>query len=562
MKARYSRDLALSYTGGGNPWRPGVAARLPLLSLSALLISILGVAASVGILVASNGQPISKWKFQPTVYLSIASTITNIALHFAFTEGVTTAWWRKALKPDTQLGDLHRSWNFGNSLWGAVTSFRRFNLIALACILLSIVPINGPLLQRASTVVVANVVSDAPLNLSVATFLNTTTGYLSGRGYAVSILSEKFIPIVQNYYNGVEIAMTNTGCSASGKCTAKMRGAGFAVNCSSYTVPFNVIPGDGDPGSDPAIINGTYVFMSFFGWTKFSPNMTLNVQYKDTPGCSGYLTVRNCSLNNAIVQYPVIIDGNKSTISLDPSSTIFDDDFESYTDADSQGYPAQGPTVLGGFWFALNSRFYSTSHLQFIGAVGYELLSTGPTASQYAVVADMLNSSYPYNDGMCHIHFQDPTQGLLQEARQFMFRTAVATANSSDVQLVMSTEVATRPIYQSHWQFLGIAILFTALAILTVTLTFYGFWHLGRQMTMSPIELAKAFDSPLLSCEDSNAVVGTIVKRIGKRGVRYGVVQGEAAFVNGENSHVNDAPQLKIADADRVDPPQKGLIFW
>ena len=85
---------------------------------------------------------------------------------------------------------------------------------------------------------------------------------------------------------------------------------------------------------------------------------------------------------------------------------------------------------------------------------------------------------------------------------------------------------------------------------------------------MSPIELAKAFDSPLLSCEDSNAVVGTIVKRIGERGVRYGVVsngvvQGEETFVNGEGqSYVNDALQLKIADADRVDPPQKGLIFW
>jgi len=105
MKARYSKYFASSYTGGGNPWSPGVAARLPLLSLGALLISILGGAASVGILVASNGQPISKWKYQPTVYLSIASTITNIALQFAFTEGVTTGWWRKALKPDTQCGE-------------------------------------------------------------------------------------------------------------------------------------------------------------------------------------------------------------------------------------------------------------------------------------------------------------------------------------------------------------------------------------------------------------------------------------------------------------------------
>ncbi|KAF3484459.1 uncharacterized protein GIQ15_03783 [Arthroderma uncinatum] len=571
MKVRYSKHFASTNTGEGNPWRPGVAARLPWLSLGALLVSILGGGASVGILVASNGQPISKWKYQPTVYLSIAYTITNIALQFAFTEGVTTAWWRKALKPDTQLGDLHRSWAFGNSVWGAITSFRRFNVIALACILIAMVPINGPLLQRASTVVVASVVSNARLNLSVATHLDIPTGYLSGRGYAVSMISENFRPIVQDYYGRTEIAMKNTGCSSSGKCTAGMRGAGFAVNCSSYDVPFSVLPAGGsDPGSDPAIVNGTYAFMSSFGWSASAPNnMSLNIQFKDTPDCSGRLTVRNCSLSSAIVQYPVIIDGNKSTISLDPSSTIFDDVFESHTNVDPNLYgPRQGPTVLGGLWFALNNRFASTSHMRFIGAVGYEVLSTGSTASQFAVVADMLKANDAFNSGMCHLHFQDPTQQLLQEARQFMFRTAVAAANSSDIQQVMSREIATRPVYQSHWQFLGIALLVTALAIIAVTLTFHGFWHLGRRVTMSPIELAKAFDSPLLNCEDSNAVVGTLVERIGERTVRYGIVsdevaQGGGAHMNGEGySHVNNAFQLKIADVGCVSPPQKGSIFW
>jgi hypothetical protein len=297
-------------------------------------------------------------------------------------------------------------------------------------------------------------------------------------------------------------------CS-SGTCTAKVNGAGFAVNCSSYTVPFSVEPrapvnGTYDPASDPSLVNCTYAFMSFFQWNVIVPiSISRNVQYKDTEDCKGRLAIRNCSLMSATVKYPVIVDGNRSTITLDPKSTIFDDAV--LARSSSTGEHQMDPTVLWGFWLALNNKFASTSHIRVGAAIGYEL-----SASQYAI-SSSTNASF----GNCAIRFRDPTKDLLQEARKFMFQTAVLSANSSDTQLVSATQSATHAINKSHYQFLAAAICVTLLAIFLVFITFHGYWYLGRPVTMSPIELAKAINAPLLRSEDSNAKVETLVRRVG-----------------------------------------------
>jgi len=81
-----------------NPWHPGGFARLPWPAFAALLGAIGGIAASIAVLILSNRVPITEWSFQPTVYLSIISTITNIMIHYALAQGVTTAWWIRALQ--------------------------------------------------------------------------------------------------------------------------------------------------------------------------------------------------------------------------------------------------------------------------------------------------------------------------------------------------------------------------------------------------------------------------------------------------------------------------------
>lgn len=350
------------------PWNPGFVARLPWLGLGSWIGSLLGLGASVAVLFISNGQAVTKWNIQPTVYLAIASAVTNILIHFALAEGANIAWWRRSMQEGTTVGDLHRYWDHGNSLWAASTSGRHINLIALATIFVSFIPINGPLLQRASTVAFRSISEHVTQSIPIAKELpDGYTGMISGRQQQPSLLMLNFTPTVQDYTNRVPINLTNTGCD--GICSAVVKGSGFAVNCSTDSVPFSLIPlSDTGPNGgfdvqQPVAANGTQIFLSWLGWQFMNPgDISLNVQYKETPDCNGSLTIRNCSLQAATVGYSVILDSNKSIINLAPETTIWDDQVIKISNVLLNSRTG-GPTTLGEMWLALRST-RSSSQVQ------------------------------------------------------------------------------------------------------------------------------------------------------------------------------------------------------
>lgn len=534
------------------PWQPGFLARFPWLGMGALLGSILGIALSVTILIISDGDPISMWRFQPTVYLSIASTATNIMLHFALAEGARVAWWRRAMTEKNKLGDLHRFWDFANSLWAAATSGRYFNLVALACIFTAIAPINGPLLQRASTVnEVPSAIEPITINLAMATSLPIGfSGYLSGLGNVASVYSQNFTSVVQDYYNQRETRINNTGCM--GRCSAKVKGVGFAVNCTSSEEAYKL-----SLSTDRAT-KSSNVFTSYFSWSSSAPNnITLNIKYKDKVDCDGKMMINKCSLALATVNYPVVIDGNKSTITLEPNTSIFDDEVEGYGNVSYERAPEA--TTLGGIYRALDNKFNSSAHLLFAGSILYELDTQGATAMQYVNSEEFLKR----NSDFCTIKFGDPSNDILASVRELMFRTTIAVAagtSSIQAQNIPASQIVVRAVYASNYRFLAIASLVTALAILFVLVTFDGYWHLGRATTMSPLEIAKAFNAPLLTNADSNAEVQVLVEELGPYSVRYGAVMCGSATEMSESA-AKDNSQVTTTLLDSSVPHQMRLEF-
>ena len=564
------------------PWSPGWISRLPSLGVAALVGSLLCIAAASGILIASDGRPITDWRIQPTVWLAVVSTAFNVMLHYGLSEGINVSWWRRAMQPQTQLGDLHRNWAFGNSLWAAITAGRYINIIAIASILTAIAPIYNPLLQRASSVVVdrIEVLSRVTLKVPIAPDITPGyTGYISGRQYMVSLFTSNFTRTVQNYYNNNVIRLADkSGCQ--GKCKARVMGVGLAVNCSSYTWPFNLEPSTEQPynsQNDPAVVNGTNVFQSSFLWSMGSRNMSWNIQYKDKSPCTGDLIVKNCDMQTALVSYPVVIDSN-DTISLDPSTTVFDDVLSHRIDTDS-GNAKSGTTTLGGYCLALTNKFDSVAHSRFSGAIGYELSTTGSTATQYAItnVTTGDDTAIAYT---CELSFADPTMDLIASARELMFRTAldIAAGNSSMIQSVSGTQSNTPAVYKSQYLYLVIAVILTGIAVFFVTLTFAGYSVLGRSVSMSPLETAKAFNAPLLESADPNADVKSLMHMVGERSVKYGAVSVDGPVNTGNTLAVGknerrarqanvpseiDGGQkrLEMADERLVQMPQKGWKF-
>ena len=180
-------------------WEPRLS-RLPWKGLCALILSIIGVVVAVAILVVSNGQEVKHWRFQPTVYLAIASTVTNITLTYALFEGVSVSWWCKALKDGTSAADLHRIWDYGTSFIAALLCGRHVNLIAVASLLVALSPINGPLLQRATTLGPASVDTTQELHVNVAKLVpQGFTGVATGRGTFVNILTTNFSVITKDF---------------------------------------------------------------------------------------------------------------------------------------------------------------------------------------------------------------------------------------------------------------------------------------------------------------------------------------------------------------------------
>jgi hypothetical protein len=154
------------------------------------------------VLALSNDQHIDRWRVQPTVYLAIASAVANIALHLALSQGVTIAWWVKAMKPNSTVRDLHNIWSFGSSVQDALFAGRTFNLIALAGLAVAVVPINGPLLQRASVVNVRTEVQAENLTIPIAqVFPGGFTGIVTGRSYQTGLLTLNFSSVANDYFS-------------------------------------------------------------------------------------------------------------------------------------------------------------------------------------------------------------------------------------------------------------------------------------------------------------------------------------------------------------------------
>ena len=523
-------------------WQPGFQ-HLPWKGLGALCIALAGVVVSVAILLASNGDDVSRWRFQPTVYLSIASTITNIMNTYALFEGLTVAWWHKALKDGTSLGDLHRVWAFGNSFLSAVWAGRHFNLIALACILVAIAPINGPLLQRASTITNGTVSATHDFGLRVDKLVpKGFTGIVSSRAHTVTLLSTDFAAVAREYYSRTPIHFPS---DCVGTCKTQVQGAGFHANCSTYQQPYD---------ADEEKMNPVQIFGANVGYDVGSDPTTvsLGVAYKPEAGCSGKLSVTNCTLKAGTVQYPIVVDGPSSTVSLENGSTIWDD--VKVGEADFLGYDedGQGPTTYGGIFLALANQYNTNLVLQFGGGISWEYYGAQSEAS-ISYGRDI--GTYP----SCNITFANPMPDFLQGFRELIFRTAVATASSSTTpQQVRSVSSGSHTIYHTDRLFLALATLASLLAILSVLMTFHGFWRIGRVVSMSPIETAKAFHAPLLRTGDSNAPAKDLVKQFGTKPVKYGIVSGtKSSAMSGEGSMYHASPK---ADAPATAYSPHGIL--
>ncbi|KAI5368249.1 hypothetical protein Slin14017_G032850 [Septoria linicola] len=100
--------------------------------------------------------------------------------------------------------------------------------------------------------------------------------------------------------------------------------------------------------------------------------------------------------------------------------------------------------------------------------------------------------------------------------------------------------------YKTNKYYMLGACLSTLFCVLCVIPVYWGYWQLGRDVSLGPFEIAHAFQSPLTS-EASQGSIRELLQEVGKREVRYGQYitdDGRTVFV------VADPDQLANLDRD------------
>jgi len=559
--SQHARHSSSSYKqierqGTLHNWLPGKSHHVPWQGFGALLGVLAGLCTAVGILSGADQQRTSDWKLQPSVWLTVAYTITNLFLIMALREACTIKWWNDVLTESGTVADLHFTWARGSSVWQALKGTTKFKFVAYACLATSISPINGPIFQRALTIGEKTVSSAATLRIRVGGEM-PDTGYLTGRNAMFAGLTSNFTVIYQDFSSKVPIPVKVTGCDDV--CSTFVTGPGLVANCSTSYTPFDLEPPQLPDGSlnlsaqiwttgfDIFTTNATVDTIN--RGTQYSSDIiSLHAQFKNTSQCAGDFINNDCTLSLGVVRFPVIIDGKQNTIQLDPDTTISHDTVVSVDQY--VGGQTFGATQFSGLGFVLNTGFGSTMNMQFGGAVNYiTSLLNGVTATRHVTI-DANTSDAAYTS--CSLSFTNPMDEMLAAARELVFRTTMAATESPTTQTVQAQQHGVVQVYSTHGGFVAAGVIFTILAWVLIIPNFRGYWRLGRTVSMSPVETAKAFAAPLLQQADPNSTAEEIVKTLGHIDVRYGVVTA----TGGEHDM-----ELMLDDPKRVRTPEPGELF-
>lgn len=515
---------------------------------------ILGTAANVVILVSSNGAKVDSWTrgVQPSTFLSISAAISNLCLALVYNHGLAQAFWIRSLHGSSITG-LYRQWDAGESFLGALRALGAGQGLASACATLAVglSALRSPLNQAAVRVVQGNITSHGMLDVQVAQKLpDNYTAYGVGdmqygnASKASAYLTSGFDAVVLGYNNRAAMRLRHTGCGDS--CEATINGFGFDADCTTVSVSRgsagdtlvmfstdvniwaqNLSDAYWDSKSDSSTLSTRESVESTttttYDTAVYNAGLNITVLFESGDGPNN--TLRNCLLQPSVMAYPVTLT-NDSTVTLNGDWS---------TDKQIETVNYTGP-----FFYEVDSATVSDSHSTYLTTVG---------GFQYAgsimfkSLAFLNGSSMPIFEGLLsNIYFNasstfwsDPTDDILNGFRELSFRTSLYAAADTSLdhteigsdkgmrsnQTVAYTGYTIQALYLMDWRFMVGGLFVSLLAALSVLPLFYGFWDLGREVSMNPFEIAMAFDAPLLADAGAHCDAGEIVKQIGDRTIMY-----------------------------------------
>jgi len=289
-------------------------------------------------------------------------------------------------------------------------------------------------------------------------------------------------------------------------------------------------------------------------------NYDMQNSTKPSDVCPAQLTRRSCALRPALISYPVTMrftdaptrEKGQKTSSTDVMLGTLDHTTGTYAGLDiyQQGdnqVPGfkfikyidlhgqrPGPAIagkttrLGGIARTLQANYGSRAQLTM--ASNSTLWSTS-VSNQFASLQQYNADVNTTED--CPLSFWDPMSAIMTGINDLMFIVSDdlqnrAGANDTDeyydssAENIAASQYLDEIHYESHFVYLWGALASTFVCILCILPSYWGFWELGRPVSLGPFEIAHAFQAPALSDVHSGAGhVKEVLKAAGRQKVRY-----------------------------------------
>ncbi|KAH7066226.1 hypothetical protein BKA63DRAFT_523986 [Paraphoma chrysanthemicola] len=564
----------------GIDWKPGMRNQFPWIGFSGLVTIIVATAMAVAILGLSDGRRVDDWPFkkytvQPNVLLNIANQVQNLGLITLIAQGLAIAWWRKALR-GSSLRTLHRNHAYSYSFYAIVTSGKHFNIIALAALMTKFAVIDSTLFQKATKTHITQ--QKAYTNATVTAWIETEwpvrSGGIAGDEGNIKTVDNAWANVIDAYNGKIANGKVHDtlkeqasffDCPSRQECSGYLEAIGFAFSCNTQSTVV-----DYGLAHQGVAVNGST--SSYPLWDiKFAPNFSngtkeysaidLSMIYVDSKSgdtqgsCPGTLTNRTCQIRPAIVKYPVTVmtpskeelDGGNIVVHIkffnDNRTWALGDDLDGeqiddlqvvkYVDIDE----SFGETsTIGAVSYVLNNLYSSNANLTYTS--GWDLQSRGSQAqSVFYALNDQDDEEKCWYD-IKKKGRDDPLIEILRKINTLGFvaalyvKDAPATARKDRTSAHQTFETSVTGIveqYNTSFGYVGGALAATLITVLFVLPVYWGYWELGRKVTLGPLEISHAFNAPIIAPDKTKNHHGDfeeVLGEVGKRRVQYGQLVG------------------------------------
>jgi hypothetical protein len=138
-----------------------------------------------------------------------------------------------------------------------------------------------------------------------------------------------------------------------------------------------------------------------------------------------------------------------------------------------------------------------------------------------------LTNAFSNNVPNCQFEFNSPTVQINDALNTVAFNAAQLAGmagKAADLQTFPVLQTNPTIVYHSQYSFLAIGVVLMLLALFAVAITLYGFWQIGHDTSLSPLETARALHAPILADGTNSSDLKGLVKELGGKDVKYGVL--------------------------------------